>query len=110
MKASERLAERNDILGVLFQADSDLAGLKWCKGGRQLRAGAAIRAAELLDIRAGLVRELNALGFQAPELDGRFNFDEGGSTTAGDSAGGVPPVCGGSVVARRRLGPPGAGA
>ncbi len=56
MKASERLAERNDIVTVLMQIDSELptAGEKF---------------SELLSIRAGLCRELNNLGFIAPELD-----------------------------------------
>ena len=64
MKASERLAERNDILEVIFSIDDDLRALKPDKSFR-----AAQKCREILDIRRELSRDLNGLGFSAPGLD-----------------------------------------
>ncbi|WZB38337.1 hypothetical protein SEA_BAZZLE_49 [Mycobacterium phage Bazzle] len=100
MRASERLAERNDILEVIAEIDSELSALV---GIRSFRA--AQEAREKLDIRRGLEAELNALGFKAPELDERLKHREvtrSSAATGGDRSGGSGS---GSVVAKRRIGP-----
>ncbi|OYN81706.1 hypothetical protein CG716_04945 [Mycolicibacterium sphagni] len=95
MRASERLAERNDILAVINQIDDDLD------------TADADLTRELLDIRRGLGRELSTLGFTAPDLDERFKEHEGTVAGAVDSAGGGGGSVDSSVVAKRRIGPPG---
>lgn len=63
MKASERLAKRNEILEMIKQLDHELE----CLGrDRSFRNAGLARAA--LDERADLGDELRALGFGVPEL------------------------------------------
>ncbi|AEZ50724.1 hypothetical protein [Mycobacterium phage Fezzik] len=100
MKASERLAERNELLEVISEIDSDLLGLL---GDDSFQSAKQRR--EMLETRHSLARELNKLGFIAPELDERLkeyeSFRNGARYRPGDSE----LRGGGSVVAKRRIGP-----
>lgn len=64
LTASERLAERNDILTVINQIDSELNAL----GAVKSRRSAAL-CREMLDTRAELSIELKVLGFYAPPCE-----------------------------------------
>lgn len=105
MKASERLAERNDILEVIAQIDDELIALSDDKSFR-----AAQQAREMLDTRHELSRELNTLGFVAPELDERLKDREVARSGARLAVSGCDLGSGDSVVAKRRIGPPPKGA
>ncbi|QBP29132.1 hypothetical protein KNU48_gp113 [Mycobacterium phage Silverleaf] len=100
MKASQRLAERNDILEVINEIDSDLWGL-----ADDDSLSAAKQRREMLETRHSLARELNKLGFMAPELDERLKEHEGFRNGARYCAGDDELRSGGSVVAKRRIGP-----
>lgn len=99
MKASARLEKRNDILEVIAEIDSELSGLV---GVRSFRAAQQMR--EKLDIRRGLVTELNLLGFKGPELDERLKYRAGIRNGPRDSVSGGGRDSGDCVVAKRRLG------
>lgn len=60
--AASRLAERNDLLSVLRQVDSELSKLKESLDMEPVR-----RLYELSEIRDGLSFELENLGFHAPQ-------------------------------------------
>lgn len=64
LTASERLAERNDILTVINQIDSELNVL----GAVKSRRSAAL-CREMLDTRAVLACELSGLGFYVPPCE-----------------------------------------
>lgn len=99
MRASDRLEQRNELLIVLSQIDSDINENWKQKDGDPL--------AELISIRQSIVRELNALGFEAPELEFNERNTDSESGT-GCTAGCTDCDCdvlGYSVVARRRIGP-----
>ena len=99
MKASERLAERNELLEVISQIDDDLKGLKADKSFR-----AAQQAREMLDTCHQLCREINKLGFTAPELDERYRDGEGNRPGARFASPGGSDSAGENVVAKRRIG------
>lgn len=61
LTASERLAERNDILTVINQIDSELNALCAVKSRRS-----AALCREMLDTRAVLECELRGMGFYVP--------------------------------------------
>ncbi|QFG10278.1 hypothetical protein J4U00_gp048 [Mycobacterium phage DyoEdafos] len=100
MKASERLAERNELLEVIAEIDSDLSGLIEDKSFR-----AAQQCREMLDARRETARELNALGFSAPELDERLRRRESVPAAGSGDRAGVRDSGGDCVVAKRRIGP-----
>ncbi len=64
LTASERLAERNDILTVINQIDSELNVL----GAVKSRRSAAL-CREMLDTRAVLEGELKCMGFYVPPCE-----------------------------------------
>lgn len=101
MKASERLGERNDLLLIIAQIDSELEELS---GDKSFRAAKIAR--DSLEHRAQMVRELNALGFSAPALSERFNR-RGEVATTGRRAGCDSASGDGDCdrVAKRRIGP-----
>ncbi|QOP66521.1 hypothetical protein PBI_MINIMAC_48 [Mycobacterium phage MiniMac] len=100
MRASERLEQRNDILEVIAQIDDDLKGLSDDKSFRS-----AQQAREMLETRHELSRELQSLGFQAPELDERLRNREGTLSSRRPRFGGGDDPSRTGVVAKRRIGP-----
>lgn len=95
MKASERLERRNELVVVLNQVDSDIQGAYLAEDPKLF--------GEAIGTRRSIVSELNALGFEAPELDidGR-SVDEAAAVGAAGGTGDTRPV---SVVAKRRIEP-----
>lgn len=100
MKTSERFEDRNVILAVIDQIDSELIELSVDKSFRSVAL-----CREMLETRRELARELSRLGFPTPTLDGRLKIAGGRIDSrfarSGPSLGG-----GGGVVAKRRIGPP----
>lgn len=100
MKASERLAQRNELLTIIGGIDRRLKDMV---GVRSFRVAQEARG--LLEQRNALKRELHDLGFSAPELNEGIARDKAVTSSGSADSSGVDGAVGGGSVARRRISP-----